>query len=593
LTGDQEAMPGVAAWLTQFAAALDRHDIGAVAGLFHEECFWRDLLSFTWTIATFEGRPSIAAMLQSRLRTTGPARWSVKECAPSSQETEEAWISFETTVGRGQGYVRLRNGKCWTLLTALHQLKGHEERSGRRRPLYGTPATHGIDTVSWLERREKEIRELGHTRQPYVLIVGGSQGGLALGARLKMLGVPTLIVDRGSRCGDQWRSRYSSLSLHDPVWYDHLPYLPFPDTWPVFTPKDKIGDWLEMYARVMELDVWNGAECLAAAYDESKSCWTVEIDRAGQRVTLAPDHLVLATGLAGFPNEPQFANAAAFEGVQYHSSKHPGGNGFAGKKVVVIGSNNSAHDICADLWQHGADVTMVQRSSTHVSRSETLMEVSMAPLYSQQAVDAGMSTDKADLLFASIPLRLLAEFQKRVVAEIARRDAEFYARLEKVGFMHDFGEDGSGLYLKYLRRASGYYVDVGASDLIASGKIKLRSHVEVDRLEPKGVVLSDGAHLPADAIIFATGFGPMSQWVRALISETVAERIGRCWGYGSDTTHDPGPWVGELRNMWKPTAQPGLWFHGGNLQQSRFYSLYLALQLKARFEKLPIAAYAP
>ncbi len=308
---------------------------------------------------------------------------------------------------------------------------------------------------------------------------------------------------------------------------------------------------------------------------------------------MAPTHLVLATGLAGFPNEPRFENAAAFEGVQYHSSKHPGGKEFAGKTVVVVGSNNSAHDICADLWQHGAHVTMIQRSSTHVSRSESLMEVSMAPLYSQQAVDAGMSTDKADLLFASIPLRLLAEFQKRVMAEIAKRDAAFYARLEKVGFLHDFGEDGSGLYLKYLRRASGYYVDVGASDLIASEKIKLRSRVEVKRLEPKGVVLSDGSFLPADAVIFATGFGPMDQWVRALISETVAERVGRCWGYGSDTTHDPGPWVGELRNMWKPTAQPGLWFHGGNLQQSRFFSLYLALQLKARFENLPISIYAP
>jgi putative flavoprotein involved in K+ transport len=49
--------------------------------------------------------------------------------------------------------------------------------------------------------------------------------------------------------------------------------------------------------------------------------------------------------------------------------------------------------------------------------------------------------------------------------------------------------------------------------------------------------------------------------------------------------------VGELRNMWKPTHQPGLWFHGGNLMQARHYSLYLALQLKARYEGLPTPVY--
>ncbi len=250
---------GVAEWLKAFGAALDRHDVAGAAALFEEQCFWRDLLAFTWNIATFEGRLSISTMLQSCLGPTGAGRWAVKEESTSSPETQEAWISFETTLGRGHGYVRLRNGRCWTLLTTLNELKGHEERSGRRRPLYGTPAADGIDPISWSERRQAEMRELGHARQPYVLIVGGSQGGLALGARLKMLGVPTLIVDRGSRCGDQWRSRYSSLSLHDPVWYDHLPYLPFPDNWPIFTPKDKIGDWLEMYAQVMELNVWNGA----------------------------------------------------------------------------------------------------------------------------------------------------------------------------------------------------------------------------------------------------------------------------------------------------------------------------------------------
>ncbi len=92
-------------------------------------------------------------------------------------------------------------------------------------------------------------------------------------------------------------------------------------------------------------------------------------------------------------------------------------------------------------------------------------------------------------------------------------------------------------------------------------------------------------------IVYATGYGSMNGWAAKLISQDVADKVGKCWGLGSDTTKDPGPWEGELRNMWKPTQQEALWFHGGNLHQSRHYSLYLALQLKARMEGLPTPVF--
>jgi putative flavoprotein involved in K+ transport len=104
---------------------------------------------------------------------------------------------------------------------------------------------HGAnpDRDTWAERRAAEAAELRYARQPEVVIIGGGQGGIALGAGLRQLGVSTIIVERGARPGNSWRRRYKSLALHDPVWYDHLP---FPDNWPVFAPKDKIGDWLDM-----------------------------------------------------------------------------------------------------------------------------------------------------------------------------------------------------------------------------------------------------------------------------------------------------------------------------------------------------------
>lgn len=583
----------LAHWVDALGQRLAEHDLDGTLELFAEECYWRDLVLFSWNLVTLEGKPAIRDMLEARLEATRPERWRLEGEATLKDGVLEGWISLETEVARGKGYVRLKDGQCWTLLTAMRELKGHEEPTGRRRPM-GAVHGHGhADKRNWLERRRDEEASLGITTQPYCLIIGGGQGGLGLGARLKRLGVPTLIVDKAERPGDQWRGRYKSLCLHDPVWYDHMPYLPFPDHWPVFTPKDQIGDWLEMYTKVMELNYWPRTECVKANYDADAGQWTVEVERDGERLMLQPTQLILATGMSGVPNVPQYPGADRFKGQQHHSSRHSGGDAWRGKHAVVIGSNNSAHDICADLVENGADVTMVQRSSTHIVRSDTLMEEVFGPLYSEDALEQGVTTDKADMLFASIPYKVMPTFHKQAFEAVKARDKDFYDRLTSAGFMLDFGDDDSGLFMKYVRRGSGYYIDVGASELIANGTIKLKSApgLGVDHLEEAAVVLSDGTRLPADLVVYATGYGSMNGWAASLISQEVADKVGRCWGLGSGTTKDPGPYEGELRNMWKPTQQENLWFHGGNLHQSRHYSLYLALQLKARFEGLNTPVY--
>jgi putative flavoprotein involved in K+ transport len=234
----------------------------------------------------------------------------------------------------------------------------------------------------------------------------------------------------------------------------------------------------------------------------------------------------------------------------------------------------------------------VQRTSTHISTSDSLFRFGTSKLYSEAALERGITTDKADLINASIPYGLMHQFHAGTVAAIREHDADLYRRLEEVGFLLDFGDDGSGLHMKYMRRGSGYYIDVGASELIANRDIKLRSGVDVREITETGVVLSDGTELPADLIVYATGYGNMNGWVAELVSPAMADKVGKVWGLGSNTTKDPGPWEGEPRNMWKPTQQDGLWFQGGNLHQSRHYSQYLALQLKARMEGLPTPVYA-
>jgi putative flavoprotein involved in K+ transport len=578
-------------WLAQFGSAVAAPDVAGAAALFHDESYWRDLVSFTWNVKTMEGAGEIGAMLDATVARIRPGAWSMVEEATEVDGAVEAWFRFETALSRGIGHLRLKGERCLTLLTTMLDLKGHEEPAGAAR---ATGVTHGAfkRRQNWLDRRTSEASALGRSVQPYCVIIGGGQGGIALGARLKRLGVPTIILEKNARAGDSWRNRYKSLVLHDPVWYDHLPYLPFPDHWPVFTPKDQMGDWLEFYAGIMELDYWASAECLNASYDPVQREWAVLVERGREQLVLRPKQLVFATGSYGPPNELDLPGAGRFAGVQYHSSRHVSGAPFAGKKCVVIGSNTSAHDMCADLWEHDADVTMVQRSPTTVVKSDTLMELGFANLYSEQAARNGMTTEKADLLFASVPFRLMAGLQIPLYRRIAEHDAEFYARLGKSGFLLDFGEDGSGLMMKALRTGSGYYIDVGASELIAAGEIKLKTGVEPKELQPGSLVLSDGTALAADVIIYATGYQPMTARVAQIVSQEAADRIGPNWGYGSGTRGDPGPWLGELRNMWKPLAHPALWFHGGNLALSRHYSLYVALQLKARMEGLPTPLYA-
>jgi putative flavoprotein involved in K+ transport len=580
-------------WLADFGSALGRGEFGKATSMFGDDSYWRDLVSFTWNLKTAEGPQQIQAMLEATMPDARPSNLAIQGEGSEANGVTEAWFTFETATGRGRGHLRLIDGKAWTLLTTLQELKGFEEKKREQRV---KGVEHGVhkDRKTWLELRHEEERTLGFARQPYVVVIGGGQAGIILGARLKKLGVPAIVVEKNARPGDSWRNRYKSLCLHDPVWYDHLPYLPFPDDWPVFSPKDKIGDWLESYTRLMEINYWPSTECRRARWNDAQQEWEVTVQHKGESITLKPKHLVFATGMSAVPNLADYPGIDTFKGTQVHSSRFTNGESWRGKRAVVVGSNNSAHDICADLWEHGADVTMVQRSSTHVARSDTLMDLALGGLYSEAAVRSGIDTATADLIFASLPYKALPPLQVPVYQQMKERDAEYYARLEKAGFQLDFGDDESGLFMKYLRRGSGYYIDVGGSELIADGSVKLKNG-RIERVTTHGLAMQDGTELPADLIVWATGYSSMNGWVEQLIDKATADRLGKVWGLGSGTTKDPGPWEGELRNMWKPTQVKNLWMQGGNLHQNRHYSLCLALQLKARLENIatPVYGLAP
>lgn len=395
-----------------------------------------------------------------------------------------------------------------------------------------------------------------------------------------MLNVPTLIIDKNDVVGDNWRNRYHQLVLHDAIWYDHLPYIPFPDWWPVFTPKDKLADFFEAYARLLELNVWTKTSLESSKWDESQKKWTITVKRTlpdgkTETRTLHPRHVIQATGHAGPKNMPVIRGMDSFQGdILCHSSDFPGANPQGkGRRAVVVGSCNSAHDICQDYYERGYDVTMIQRSTTHVLSSSTLTSVLLAPNYGE----GGPPVEDADLAAWGTPSEVLKARNVNLAEERTRRDSEILAGLQRVGFRLDQGPDGGGLFVKYMQRGGGYYIDVGASRLVAEGKVKLAQGSEVAEVLPRGLRLADGTELEADEVVFATGYLNMRRAAREAFGDEVADRVGDVWGFDEE---------GEVRGLWRRSGHPGFWFHGGNLAMCRYFSRILALQIKADLEGL-------
>lgn len=564
-------------WLDAFERLLHKPDPATLDRLFRTDSFWRDVLALSWNLQTIAGREMIAQALVALAPKASPTNFKIAQNrAPprwvtrAGTNTIEAIFNFETAIGRGSGIVRLipdsADGdrlKAWTLLTALDELRGFEEQLGTLRPR-GQAYSRDFRGPNWLDLRNASRHYAD--RDPAVLVVGGGQAGLAIAARLKQLQVDTLIVDRESRIGDNWRKRYHALTLHNQVQVNHLPYMPFPPSWPVYIPKDKLANWFEAYVDAMELNFWTGTEFEGGAYDEAKGRWAVTLRRDdGSKRTMHPRHVVMATGVSGIANMPDIPTLSSFKGTLLHSSRYEDGETWAGKRAIVIGTGNSGHDIAQDLYSSGADVTLVQRAATLVTNIEPSAQLAYA------TYNEGTLEDN-DLIATSVPTPLAKKTHVMLTEQSKELDKELLDGLRRVGFKLDFGEGGTGWQFKYLTRGGGYYFNVGCSNLIVDGAIKLKQFSDIEGFVTDGARMKDGATIPADLIVLSTGYKPQDYLVRKLFGDGIADRVGPVWGFGDGF---------ELRNMYARTRQPGLWFIAGSLAQCRINSKYLALQIKA------------
>jgi hypothetical protein len=354
---DTDASAVASQFLGELVKAIAAGDGAAFAALFTQHGYWRDVLAFTREFHTFKTVdlaqvagdvfPGSAAKdftlvptLQPKLETPFPDVAFVR-----------AHFTFTGDVGPGYGTVSLVHDsgawKAWTLTTELEGVNGIKQQVGDDRR-YGR---HN-DTMPYDSRRAMETEMEGV--QPDILIIGAGHNGLAVAALATSWGLDPLVIDKEERLGDNWRKRYASLSLHDPVMTNHLPMLPFPRNWPLFTSAGKLANWLESYADIMEINTWlrSTTDPSRTKFNTDTNMWEVLVirtkpDGSTEERLIKTSHVVMATGLAGGGPRvpPPFPGQNEWAGKIVHSSKHPGGAGLQGKNVLVVGACTSAFDV--------------------------------------------------------------------------------------------------------------------------------------------------------------------------------------------------------------------------------------------------------
>ncbi|MDA9131696.1 NAD(P)/FAD-dependent oxidoreductase [Alphaproteobacteria bacterium] len=548
------------------------------ADLFHDNSFWRDALALSWQLQTITGATDILNSLPAAAAKAGISAITRDHQATAPRlvnragsDAIEAFFTFTTDVAHCRGILRLTaddnhpdHYRAWTFFTAIDELIGFEEKTERNRPT-GQSYSRDFRGPNWLDKRLAAASFENH--DPAVLVVGGGQAGLSIAARLTQLGIDTLIVDKNSRIGDNWRNRYHALTLHNQLHVNHLPYMPFPPTWPTYIPKDMLALWFESYAAAMELNFWVNCEVTNANYDDKAERWQVVLRTAdGGTRHMSPRHVIMATGVSGIANLPKIDTLSAFKGPAVHSSQYHDGEDWSGKHAIVLGCGNSGHDISQDLYSSGAKVTMIQRSPSLVVNIEPSAQ------FPYKLYDEDRGTDECDFITTSMPTPLVKQAHRHFTKAARTTDKALLDGLEKIGFRLDFGDNDTGWQFKYLTRGGGYYFNVGCSDLLAEGKIDLVQFDQIDQFTDHGMTMKDGRKIDADIVILATGYKPQEYLVSKLFGDEIAARIGPIWGFGDGM---------ELRNMYCQTGQPGLWFIAGSFAQCRIYSKYLALQIKA------------
>ncbi|EJU03907.1 FAD/NADP-binding domain-containing protein [Dacryopinax primogenitus] len=504
--------------------------------------WWTDHLSLTWDIRTFDSINKICdlldyALAEGRLSDLRLQNATVHPTASDNLVYIQGTYDFETDTTLSIAIVKLvldertDTWKAWTVFTKLDDLKGHEENRSRLRVDGYTTGDH-VD----------------------VLVLGAGQSGLQVGAALRTLGLSCLLIEQHARIGDQWRQHYDCLKLHLPKWYAQFAYHHWPAKTPLLPTRNDVADFLEEYAKTTHLNVMTSTTVQSAKYNLDGH-WDVVLNFSDSSKVLRFTHIVLATGINGLrPVMPIVPGLALFRGVAMHSSEYKNGQGWDGKKAIVVGCGNSGHDIARDLYNHGASVSMIQRNPTMVTH-QALTNAKLGRLYNEsipveRADDLMESTaPPVATLLASIPPKVL---NKEVTSAVNEG-------LIRAGFRLEPPDRSTFVF----ERSGGHYLNSGTSKLIVDGKIRVKSGIPVKCFTLNGLIFEDSTNLPADLVVFATGYDlhSMRDTAMALLGAEEGKSLKQAWGMDDE---------GNVRGTYRDSGHPNLWYFGGDFQGARY-----------------------
>lgn len=530
-----------------------------------EDVIWRDWLSLSGRARTFCGAEEVFNLWSKCIAHKRIEEVELKNRMPMKPCPGSSWVSVSITFNTVQdngltgyhtgilGLVPTASGdwKVWTIVTILETFKG-----------YGHPDEPQIEPSN-----RKLLRPDGVDYS--VAIVGAGQSGLAVAGRLKALDIPAIVIEREPNVGSAWTRRYDSVRQHTPKEFNNLP---FDRTWNAedddLLPGKVVAEGFERYVDRYGIEVWTSSEAMSCVRDDNSQIWTIDVttkaaDGKTQTRTIKTKHLVAATGVGlSRVRSYDLPGRETFKGTIMHQNQFKNAKEFAGKRAIVIGSGTTGHDIAQDCLDNKMNVTMVQRLKTPIIPIEWL------PF--KQLWNRDMPTPLSDRLGMSMPHKVNLSIFRRNHEKLANEPhyRNFFDNLDKAGFKVDRETFMSDIFCS--SKWGTWYIDVGTSQRIIDGDIKVKSGIPPKSFTEEGVLFEDGDELPADLIVTAIGYeADYRKVVASLVGDEMAGKLPEFWG----TTRN-----GDLRGFMQE-ARPGFWMFGGGAELARWQSRFVALQI--------------
>ena len=360
------------------------------------------------------------------------------------------------------------------------------------------------------------------------LIIGAGPAGLACAGALKMRGIDAVVVEKAGAVGPVWRRHYDRLHLHTPKYHSALPGLPMPQSYPTYPSRDQVVAYLEDYARHHRIAPVFGAEVRKVTH--TGTCWQVET----RDTAYLARHVIVATGVASFPNRADWPGLAAFAGPVSHSSDYRNPQSFAGQRVLVVGFGNSGGEIALDLAEAGVKTVLSVRGPVNV----VPRDVFGIPAQSFAIAERHLPPQLVDLLNGTISRLRMGDISQLGLAPSSKGPTTQIVEDKRIPL-----------------------IDIGTLGAIRNGSILVRGGIA--RFDPSAVHFVSGAPLAVDAVILATGYKPDLRAMLPALTDDLDQN-------------------GSPKASGQACGRSGLWFCGysvvptGHLREIRLEALAIA-----------------